>query len=100
MTDPEWYEALPRWAREWIDQMGHALIGGLPSALFGGLATLGLPAWWAGCIGAVAGSAAMTIYELVQNVGDKSNDYVDMTIDLAVGIGTACLVGAIIWAVA
>lgn len=100
MSDPGWYKRLPKWAREVVDQLGHTLIGGGPAALIGGLCTLALPAWASGLIGAIAGSFAMGMYELVQNIGDSANDYLDMAIDLAVGISTAICVGLIIWAVA
>lgn len=100
MSNPDWYRNLPRWAREAIDQLGHALIGGGPAALVGGLCTLALPGWASGLIGAIAGSFAMGAYELIQNVGDDTNDYLDMARDLGVGIATAIGVGLIIWAVA
>lgn len=99
-SDPTWYEALPDWAQDVIDQLGHVAIGGLPASLVGGISQIWLDGGWAGLIGGAVGAVTMGIYELVQNVGDQVNDYADMALDLAVGIGSAVLVGLIIWGVA
>lgn len=100
MNDPDWYEALPRWAQKAVDQIGHVGIGGGTAGLAGGLASIWLSGGWAGLLGGSVGSLAMGLYELIQNVGDAVNDIKDMATDLAFGIGSAILVGLVIWAFA
>lgn len=96
MRAPGWYERLPKPAQKTLDQLGHVGIGGGPAALVGGLCLLALPAWASGLTGAAVGAATMGAYELAQNVGDRDNDYRDMAVDLAVGILSAIVVGALI----
>lgn len=59
MDAPGWYERLPDWGQDVVDQLGHVLIGGVPAALFGGPCLLALPAWSSGLVGAIAGAFAM-----------------------------------------
>lgn len=96
MSDPRWYEQLPKTAQKTVDQIGHVGIGGGPAALVGGLCLLALPAWASGLVGAIAGAFTMGCYELAQNVGDDDNDYADMAVDLSVGISAACVVGTLV----
>jgi hypothetical protein len=96
MNEPEWYDRLPKWGQDVVDQIGHVGIGGGPAAVVGGLCLLALPAWASGLVGAIAGAFTMGAYELAQNLGDDDNDFEDMGVDLAVGISSAMVVGTII----
>lgn len=100
MSSPDWYEALPRWARKVVDQVLHALAGAGISGLVGGISSIWLDGWLAGSIGAVVSMAAGGIREAVQNIGDENNDHAGNWLDFGVWAIAGVVIGAVIWAVA
>ncbi len=69
-----WYDDLPKLAQEAIDQTLHFGAGFAISALAGPIVSI----------------VVALIRELVQNWGDRDNDYLDMAIDVLVwGLGAA-----------
>lgn len=99
MSDPGWYKRLPRWAQKLVDQGAHLALGAAIAGLVGGLSRLKLSAGWAGLTGAAAGAVSAVVYELIQNVGDDSNNVLDAVLDVSVWTAGGVLVGLTIWAV-
>lgn len=100
MSLRRWYDALPKWGQEIVDQVGHALAGAAISGLAGGVSSIWLDGWLAGGIGALVASAAGGIRELVQNVGDRANDDLGNLIDWLVWTAAGVAIGAVVWGVA
>lgn len=100
MSPLDWYDALPEWGREIVDQALHALAGASIAGLVGGVLTLWLDGWLAGGIGALVASAAGGTRELVQNWGDEENDDLGNVVDWLVWTAAGVVIGAVVWAVA
>jgi hypothetical protein len=96
----DWYDELPKWGQEVVDQVGHALAGSAISGLVGGVSSIWIDGWLAGGIGALTSSAAGGIREAVQNLGDRANNTLGNWIDWGVWTLAAIAIGCIIWGVA
>lgn len=95
-----WYDGLPRWGRELVDQGLHAFAGAGIAGLVGGVASIWLEGWVAGLIGALASSTAGGIREAVQNLGDASNNTLRNWLDWAVWTLAGVAIGLLVWGVA
>lgn len=95
-----WYEELPKWGREVVDQALHAVAGASISALVGGVSSIWLEGWLAGLIGALASSAAGGIREAIQNLGDDANNTLRNWLDWGVWTLAAIAIGFLVWGVA
>lgn len=95
-----WYDSLPKWGQEIVDQVGHALAGASISALVGGVSTIWLDGGLAGLVGALVSSAAGGIREAVQNLGDRANNTLGNWIDWGVWTAAGIAIGLIVWGVA
>lgn len=100
MSLRRWYDALPKWGQEIVDQVGHALAGAAISGLVGGVSNIWLDGWLAGGIGALVASAAGGIREAVQNVGDRANNTLGNWIDWGVWSLAGIAIGLIVWGAA
>ncbi len=99
MSDPKWYARLPKPVQKLVDQVAHAAIGAAIAGLVGGLSRLKLSPLWAAVAGASASVLGAVVYELVQNLGDESNNVADAILDSSVWSLGGAAVGLTIWGV-
>lgn len=93
----EWYEGQDRLVRDLLDQLGHvALFGVVATGITGVIARVWFEPVVAACAAAAVGTVSFGLYELVQNVGDRDNDYIDLAVDLAVEAGSVALVATLV----
>lgn len=88
-NDPSWYDALPRWARETIDQSAHVVIGLVAASVL-----------WIGhpiLAGMAAAAWASAVREREQWPPQR---YWDLVLDVACVILGGLIMGLVVWAVA
>lgn len=93
----EFYDDQPELVRDLLDQLGHfALFGLVATGIPGLIARIWLEPVVAACAAAAVGTVSFGLYELLQNIGDRDNDYIDLAVDLAVEAGSVALVATLV----